>query len=206
VIDPGPAFDDHLDAVAAEIGRRGGAGGIALTHDHEDHAEGVAGLRERLGGPPVAAYRFPAEVRLRDGSTFGPLEAVAVPGHADDHLAFVADRIAFTGDAVLGQGSVFVTSRLAEYMAALERLRARPLALICPGHGPPVEDPAAKLTEYLEHRQEREDKLVAALEAGLRTEDELLDTVWADAPPQLRQAAAVTLSAHIGKLRDEGRF
>jgi hypothetical protein len=69
-----------------------------------------------------------------------------------------------------------------------------------------VEDPGAKLTEYLEHRQEREDKLVAALQAGLRTEDELLDAVWADAPPQLRQAAAVTLSAHMEKLREEGRF
>ena len=186
--------------------RRGGAGGIAITHDHEDHVEGVAELRERLGGPPVAAFRYPADVTLRDRSTFGPFEAVLVPGHADDHLVFVADRVAFTGDAVLGQGSVFVTTRLAEYMAALERLRARSLALICPGHGPPVEDPAAKLTEYLDHRQEREDRLVAALESGLRTEDELLDTVWDDAPPQLRQAAAVTLSAHMEKLREEGRF
>jgi hypothetical protein len=47
---------------------------------------------------------------------------------------------------------------------------------------------------------------VAALQAGRRPEDELLDTVWADAPPQLRQAAAVTLSAHMEKLREEGRF
>jgi len=206
VVDPGPALEPHLDAVAAEVERRGGAGGIVLTHDHEDHAEGVAGLRDRLDRPPVAAARFPGNVELRDGATFGPLEALALPGHADDHLAFVAGPVAFTGDAVLGQGSVFVTGRLSEYMRGLERLRARSLRLICPGHGPEVEDPEAKLTEYLDHRQEREDKLVAALEAGLRTEDELLDSVWADAPPALRQAAAVTLQAHIEKLGVEGRF
>ncbi len=205
VIDPGPALDEHLDAIAAEVERRGGAGGIAVTHDHQDHVEGVAGLRERLGGPQVAASRYPADVELRDGSRFGPLEAIALPGHADDHLAFVAGPVAFTGDAVLGQGSVFVTSRLAEYMAGLERLRSLGLELICPGHGPPVDNPGAKLTEYLEHRQEREDKLVAALQAGLRTRDELLDTVWADAPPQLREAAGVTLDAHMEKLREEGR-
>jgi glyoxylase-like metal-dependent hydrolase (beta-lactamase superfamily II) len=206
VVDPGPALDDHLDAVAAEVAARGGAGGIALTHDHEDHAEGVAALRERLGGPPVAAARFPGDVELADGDVFGPLRAVAIPGHADDHLAFVADKAAFTGDAVLGTGSVFVTSRLDEYLAALERLRAMELAVLCPGHGPPVPDPEAKLGEYIAHRAERERKLLAALDAGARTEDELLDAAWSDAPAALRPAAALTLRAHVGKLRQEGRL
>ena len=48
--------------------------------------------------------------------------------------------------------------------------------------------------------------LLAALDAGSRTEDELLDAAWADAPPALRGAAALTLDAHLGKLRDEGRL
>lgn len=205
VVDPGPALAAHLDAVAAEVERRGGTGGIALTHDHEDHVEGLDALRSRLGGPPVAAARH-AGVVLADGDRFGPLLAVAIPGHADDHLAFVAGRACFTGDAVLGEGSVFVTSRLGEYLASLERLRGLELAVLCPGHGPPVWDPAAKLGEYIAHRLEREQKLVAALDAGLRTHDELLDAAWADAPPGLRTAAGMTLEAHLGKLRDEGRL
>jgi glyoxylase-like metal-dependent hydrolase (beta-lactamase superfamily II) len=206
VVDPGPAVDAHLDAVAAEVQARGGAGGIALTHDHGDHAEGTAPLRERLGGVPVAAARGAVDVTLADGDTFGPLRAVAIPGHADDHLAFVAGRACFTGDAVLGTGSVFVTGRLREYLAALERLRALDLAVLCPGHGPPVWEPAAKLTEYIEHRGQREAKLLAALDAGLRTRDELLDAAWDDAPPALREAAGLTLDAHMGKLREEGRL
>jgi len=206
VVDPGPPLDAHLDAVAAEVAARGGAGGIALTHDHADHVEGVQALRERLGGPPVAAARHPADVALADGDAFGPLRALAVPGHADDHLAFVAGAAAFTGDAVLGTGSVFVTSRLGEYLAALERLRALGLAVLCPGHGPPVFDPDAKLGEYLAHRAERERKLLAALDAGARTEDELLDAAWDDAPAALRGAAALTMRAHAGKLAEEGRL
>jgi glyoxylase-like metal-dependent hydrolase (beta-lactamase superfamily II) len=207
VVDPGPALDAHLEAIAAEVASRGGAGGIALTHDHADHAEGVEALRALLGpGVPVAAARFPADVALADGATFGPFSALAIPGHADDHLAFVAGGAAFTGDAVLGRGSVFVTGRLREYLAALDRLRSLDLDVLYPGHGPPVEDPQAKLTEYIEHRLERERKLVAALDAGLRTRDELLDAAWSDAPPALRQAAAVTLEAHLGKLREEGRL
>jgi glyoxylase-like metal-dependent hydrolase (beta-lactamase superfamily II) len=207
VVDPGPALEEHLDAVAAEVARRGGAGGIALTHDHADHAEGATALRDRLGGVPVAAGReAPGLVPLRDGDTFGPFAVVAVPGHADDHVAFVAGGACFTGDAVLGEGSVFVTADLAGYLAALGRLRELDLAVLCPGHGPPVWDPRAKLDEYVAHRLDRERRLLAALGAGLRTRDDLLDAAWPDAPPALRGAAALTLAAHLAKLREEGRL
>jgi glyoxylase-like metal-dependent hydrolase (beta-lactamase superfamily II) len=154
----------------------------------------------------VAAARGAVDVTLADGGTFGPLTAFAIPGHADDHLAFVSAPAGFTGDAVLGSGSVFVMGRLREYLAALERLRELDLRILCPGHGPPVLQPRVKLTEYLDHRAEREAKLVAALDDGLRTRDELLDRAWADAPRLLRGAAGLTLDAHLGKLREEGRL
>ena len=211
IVDPGPAIEAHVEALADEAVRRGGAAGIALTHEHADHAAAAGPLRELLGDMPVAAARPPAAagaagVVLADGDAFGPLRAISVPGHSDDHVVFVAGRACFTGDAVLGEGSVFVTSRLAAYLAALERLRALDFAVLCPGHGPPVWDARAKLTEYLDHRRDRERRLLAALDAGLRSEDELLDAAWPDAPPALRGAAAVTLGAHLEKLREEGRF
>lgn len=209
IIDPGPDLPEHLDTVAETVETRGGAGGIALTHDHADHVEGLLGLRDRLARPPVAAARHPADVVLRDGTRFGPLEAVAVPGHAPDHFAFVAGAACFSGDAVLGAGSALVQpgpGALAGYLAALRRLRALPLVLICPGHGPPVPHPREKLEEYLTHREARERRLIAALEAGRRTDDELLGAAWNDVPEALRPAAASTLAAHLGKLREEGRL
>jgi len=210
VIDPGPALDDHVDAVLAEMRRRGGAAGIALTHDHGDHAGAAAAVREGAGGVPVGAARWEgADVVLGDGDAFGPLAAFATPGHATDHLAFVLGDVCFTGDAVLAQGSVFVApdpGALRGYLAALERLRGLDLALLCTGHGPPVNDPAALLERYLAHRRDRERRLVAALAGGLRGADELLDRVWDDAPANLRLAAMATLAAHLDKLADEGRL
>ena len=209
VVDPGPALVAQLDAVAAAVGERGGPGGIAITHDHPDHVEGVPGLAERLGGPPVGAARYAgATVRLTDGDAFGPFAVLATPGHAPDHLAFVAGRTCFAGDAVLGEGSVFVApdpGAMAGYLAALGRLRALGLETICPGHGPEVTDPDAKLDEYVGHRLDRERRLLEALAAGKRSEAELLDAVWEDVPEPLRGAAAVTLAAHMDKLREEGR-
>ena len=80
------------------------------------------------------------------------------------------------------------------------------LELLCTGHGPPVTDPAALLDRYLAHRADRERRLLAALDDGLRTVDELLDRVWDDAPASLRLAATATLAAHLGKLEEEGRL
>jgi glyoxylase-like metal-dependent hydrolase (beta-lactamase superfamily II) len=208
IVDPGPALDAHVAAVLAEARRRGGVAGIVLTHDHGDHAGAADAVRAGAGGAPVAAARWEgADARVGEGDVVGPLQVVATPGHATDHLAFVAGGVCFTGDAVLAQSSVFVApdpGALRGYLAALERLRAMDLELLCTGHGPPVADPAALLDRYLAHRRDRERRLVAALDAGLRGVDELLDRVWDDAPASLRLAAAATLAAHLGKLDEEG--
>jgi glyoxylase-like metal-dependent hydrolase (beta-lactamase superfamily II) len=209
LVDPGPNLAEHVAALDAEIGQRGGLGGIALTHDHSDHTGALGALRERHTQPPVAAARGEVDVLLAGGSVIGPLEAVFTPGHAQDHLAFIAGAAALTGDAVLGEGSVFVApypGALRAYLDGIERLRRRELEVLCPGHGPLVSDPTAKLDQYLAHRREREERLVAALATGRRGVDEILDEVWDDAPPELRFAAAATLAAHLDKLEEEGRL
>jgi len=209
LIDPGPALEPHVRALGDEIQARGGLGAIALTHDHADHSEAVALVRRRFPGAWVAASRGAVGIHLADGSRLGPLEAVATPGHAPDHLAFVHDGLAFTGDAVLGEGSVFIApgpGALAGYLEGLERLRRRRCSLLCPGHGPLVEDPDGKLGEYIAHRLERERKLLDALAGGARTVDEMLGLAWSDAPAALRPAATWTLAAHLDKLEDEGRL
>lgn len=231
VIDPGPAIESHVERLTAEVESRGGLGGIAITHDHIDHVEALDALLERCPAPVAAAGHDPnragraadvaragraADVALADGVRFGPLLALSTPGHAPDHFAFVAahssDRssgVCFTGDAVLGEGSVFIASdpgALAGYLAALERLRELPLAVLCPGHGPPIWEARTWIDRYLGHRLERERRLLDALAEGRRTTAELLDAAWSEVPLELRPAAAVTLRAHLDKLADEGRL
>jgi glyoxylase-like metal-dependent hydrolase (beta-lactamase superfamily II) len=206
VIDPGPDLDAHVGRVLSAIGERGGLGGILLTHDHHDHAEAVPRL---LGAhpAPLAAGRGQVDLLLKEGVRVGPFEALATPGHAPDHFALIAGGACFTGDAVLGEGSVFISpyrGAMAGYLLGLTRLRERDdVTVLCPGHGPPVWEVQAKLEEYIDHRLDRENKLIVALAEGRRTVEELLDSVWSDVPPQLRALATVTLAAHLDKLDDE---
>ena len=205
VIDPGPPDDDsHVAAVFEAAGGR--LEGIAITHAHSDHDGAAAALAERAGGVPV--------VRASEGDAAGPLRAIATPGHSRDHVAYLYDdRVAFTGDAVAGRGSVFIAADgggLGPYLDGLRRLRDLELEALLPGHGPVVNDARAKLDEYIEHRLDRERKLLHALDSGLRDRDDLLDTAWDDVDwslsPHLRWAAGQTLDAHLEKLRAEGRL
>jgi glyoxylase-like metal-dependent hydrolase (beta-lactamase superfamily II) len=208
VIDPGPGIAEHLDALLAAIARRGGLGGVAITHEHSDHVEALDTLRASCPAP-LAAARPWAEVQLSDGVRFGPLLALRTPGHSADHFAFLAAGACFTGDAVLGEGSVFISpdpGALAGYLRALERLRALAPDVLCPGHGPAIWDAQERISQYIEHRLDRERRLLDALRQGRRTSEELLDAAWSDVPGQLRPAAAVTLRAHMDKLAEEGRL
>ena len=204
VVDPGPHDREHLKAVLAAAGG-GPLEGIVLTHDHSDHSEGASALAAHGGKPPV--------IHPAGGERVGPFEALATPGPSPDHVCLVTGRICFTGDTVLGEGSVFVApgdGALAAYLDSLRRLRELDLEVLCPGHGPFVWDPRGRIDEYLAHRLERERRVLDAIEAGAVTHDEILDRAWSDvdfeAAPILRLAAGATLEAHLSKLREEGRL
>ena len=193
-IDPGPADEEHLAEVRGAGDVRGGIEGVLLTHSHGDHADGA----DAVGAPVIA----PA-----DGETHGGLRVIAAPGHAEDHVCFLSrNGVCFSGDLVLGEGSSIVPpdgGSLAAYMESLRRLQGEQIELICPGHGPWVTDPAAKLAEYVEHRMMRERRLRAALDRGERSRLALLAEVWDDVPPPMRPAAALVMEAHLQKIDAE---
>ena|SRR5215212_5043664 len=202
VIDPGPDDPGHTGTVREAAGRRGGIGLVLLTHDDADHLGGV----ELLGTDPT---------RPADGETVAGLTVLATPGHAAEHLSFLlpddGQLACFCGDLILGQGSTIVGPRefggsLVDYMDSLRKLEKLNLSVLYPGHGPEVHDPTAKIAEYIAHRQEREDRLVAALDRGERSRAALLAEVWDDVPQALRMPAGIAMAAHLEKLEEEGRL
>lgn len=227
VIDPGVDDAGHLTAIEAAAELLGGPiEAVLISHDHPDHVGGA----ERLGAPVL--HPAPGEViaGLRaiatpghaddhlcfvtvggrgDGVGDGEGEGGGEPGDEDAPVGDARAPVLFSADLILGQGSTFVQpggGSLIAYMRSLELVRELAPSLICPGHGPWITDPDAKIDEYIEHRLMRERNLLAALERGLRGRDALLDEVWADTPPELRYFTALVLEAHLEKLAIESRL
>jgi glyoxylase-like metal-dependent hydrolase (beta-lactamase superfamily II) len=220
VIDPGPDDPAHIEAIVG-ASMRERVRWVLVTHHHQDHSAGVARLVRETGAAVVALGvpkgkevnytpdRRPADGDVIEGTEWG-LEVVHTPGHASDHLSFFLEeeRVLFTGDCVLS-GSTSVINPpdgdLAAYMLSLERIRKRRLARICPGHGDVIEEPKALVTEYIEHRQMREQQILDALRDGPGKIAELVPRIYSDVPEALHPVAARSVLAHLLKLRGEGR-
>lgn len=208
VIDPGPADESHVEVILEAIEARGGHSGIVTTHDHGDHSGALSLMDE-------------APSRLEEGEEVGGLRAISTPGHAEDHFCLILEpghpahqdesvgRVVFVGDLLLGTGSGLVPPRseggsLADYLDSLRKVRDLGPDLLYPGHGPVIELPDEVIGRYIEHRLEREARLIEALASGERSRGVLLDNVWDDVPTELRPAAALAMEAHLEKLHDDG--
>lgn len=218
VVDPGPDLPQHREAVDDAVRRQDAAvAAVVFTHHHADHAQAV-GWATEWG---VEAYAFTP--RLIDGSvtplgdsgsvTGGgvTLEAVHTPGHASDHLCLrVAQTGAvLTGDHVLGRGTTVVAwpdGDMAAYMASLHRLASLDARVLYPGHGPVLDDPAGSVRQYIAHRAEREQQIVAALNAGDTTPAAVVARVYADVDVALHPAAERSVRAHLDKLLAEEKI
>jgi endoribonuclease LACTB2 len=196
---------------------------ILLTHSHHDHIGGLDRVYEVMPAPvrchPKLVARLqtmiekdavvplqPDETVITGGDV--AVQALFTPGHEVDHVSyyFADERVLFTGDCILGASSTTVRD-LMSYMQSLELLTRYPHETICPGHGPVVPPPrGAELVRwYIDHRQQREQQVLAALSKGLGTVEEITREVYPpDLPAGLRRGAEQNVATHLEKLTKEG--
>jgi glyoxylase-like metal-dependent hydrolase (beta-lactamase superfamily II) len=223
VIDPGPDDATHIDAIVG-ASMRERVRWVVLSHTHPDHSPGTKRLVDATGAEVLAYGKrmdkdgavvpdtVLAEGDTIEGTEFG-IEVLHTPGHAPNHLCFVLEeeRVLFTGDNVLeGMYSVINPARggdMATYLATLARLEKLRVSRICPGHGDVIDEPRARIQEYIAHRRDRERQVLKVLKAGPARVADIVTTLYGDQDlhPKLVEAAGWQIHAHLLKLKAEGK-
>lgn len=231
VIDPGPDDPAHLDALSSALeGER--VTHIFVTHGHADHSPAAHPLAARTGAKvyasPIAVAKSDIDLRVEadedlgfepdafasDGARFsGPgwtLEAIATPGHTANHTAFalLEENALFSGDHIMGWSTTVISppdGDMDDYLASLEKVRARDFTTLWPTHGPPILQPRPFIDAYIAHRLEREAQIIARLEAGDTRIPDMVAVMYAAVDKRLHPAAAHSVLAHMIRLVKRGR-
>ncbi|MFW5929019.1 MAG: MBL fold metallo-hydrolase [Halobacteriota archaeon] len=172
LVDAG-SYDGAVDHVE---GRVDSLDVVALTHQHGDHVGALDTVLDAFD-PRLASYddhpRRTTAVEDGDEVELAGEEFTVVytPGHADDHVAYVGDTAAFTGDVVVYEdeaysGGSFGRTDMAgqsreTLIRSLERLLpyVEDVDVLYPGHGPSFEgDVHAVVDKALERAERREPK------------------------------------------------
>lgn len=222
VLDPGPAIPAHIDAILKTAGDR--IRWIVCTHTHPDHSPAWQAVAEATGAEVIGAS--PADDMFQD-NTFKParelqhdellatgeftLRAVHTPGHVSNHFCFFLEeeQMLFAGDHIMNGSTVVIvppSGDMKAYIESLQLLLRYPLKYIAPGHGEVMEDSPAVVEWLVNHRLQRERKVISSLQKlGRATLDRLVTVVYDDVDASLHQMAKLSLSAHLIKLRQENR-
>jgi len=230
VIDPGSPYEDEQGALHSVIDELLAEGrmlsGVLLTHVHPDHVGGVNALRSHFGNVRVSAHAFTTQglqdsIRIDasladqdilelEGEPQIRFRMLHTPGHARGHLCLHDQRTGtlISGDNIVGLGSVLIVppeGNMRDYLRSLERMRVLPnLSVIFPGHGPAMANPYQKIDQYIAHRLEREQNILAAVRQGASTPKEIIACAYTDVSPKAHAMAERAVLAHLEKLQDDG--
>lgn len=221
VIDVALSADSNMDGILEQAEAMGvkKIDKILLTHIHNDHCGGALALRKRcgaklgihrsrkgyLGGED---FQYDDNDRISFGD--GELHVLHTPGHESGHCCFYedGDKILFSGDNILGYGTAVIhppDGNMTDYLKSLERLLGFDISLILPGHGPLIGKAEAKIREYIKHRLEREQQVLAALRSERNTISDITQKIYVDVSAALQRVAEFSVQAHLEKLMREGR-
>ena len=201
---------------------------ILLTHHHADHVGAVAATSrgyqlpvrahslcyERLSGDFICGEPIQDGDILDlgtspNGKTDWHMQVLHTPGHAVDHVCFIENcyHALIAGDMLSTVSTIVIDppeGHMHTYLDSLKKILTHPIKTLHPAHGPSHRDGRTLIKQYLKHRQDREEAIIAALSTTPRPLDALLPIAYADVPTPARSVAKRSLLAGLIKLKEDG--
>ncbi len=225
VVDPGAGSAEDAADLVSQIEHLRALGdritAILLTHSHPDHSCAAEALREHFGVPVWAhaetakQLEITVDRHLADGDQIDlpgdpgwRIRCIHTPGHDPGHLCFHEESTStlIAGDMIANPGTILIApsyrGNMSDYLASLERLLEEEFSFLVPAHGIPFWGRECKpaIEQLIKHRLDREAKIQAALDAGLRTPGEIVAHAYADTPKEAWPLAEHQLEAHLERL------
>ena len=171
---------------------------------------------------PRPGIRHDEVVLVRDGDAFDfdegfDLRAHFLPGHTGGHVVYLEEkaRVLFAGDQLLPDVSPNPLLEpsldepgerrhsLKEYLESLDALLTMDPALVYPGHGDPVKDPASLIRRTIEHHKTRKVEVAAMLDGAGKTPYELAMQMYPDVSGYEAFLAVSEIVAHLDLVVEE---
>lgn len=198
----------HVDhsPLAADLSARTGAPVLGFGGPQAGRSAVMAQLaRDGLaGGGEGIDVDFRPDQTVQDGDMISgdgwSLEVIHTPGHLGNHIALAWEDACFTADHIMGWASSLVSppdGDLTDFMQSCRRLQDRTWSVFHPGHGAPVDSPAARLDWLISHRLMRESAILDVLSDTPANAQTLAQHIYTDIPPALLSAATRNVFAHL---------
>jgi glyoxylase-like metal-dependent hydrolase (beta-lactamase superfamily II) len=131
------------------------------------------------------------------------------PGHAPGHMSLYDpdNRVLLAGDIVGEMVAWYTPSSggAARYLKSLEKVEVLDIDLILPSHGDVIQDSEEGIRKIKDEILEKERGIVAALQSGQRSFEELLNIFFALPTVQFFPGIPI-LESHLQKLEKEGKI
>lgn len=195
-----------------------------FTHRHKDHL-GDIGMISKIYDAPIwgsaetlAAIPEASEGRvLTEGDIVeidGPnglkkWEIIETPGHCPGQLCLVGAPGVVSADNCTSVGTILVPSNdgdMVAYISGLERIRGMDPKVLFPGHGPLVPNPKRLLTQYIEHRKNRHQRVLDAVISGCRILADIAHAAYEDTPDAHPALAEDQALSHLNSLLESGEL
>jgi len=168
--------------------------GVLYTHKHPDHIGDQSMIKMLLDNQILASAETIKEIgggtEIADGQVIDlldgyPWTVIETPGHCPGMVSLVSEMGILSADNVTMVGTILVPSKdgsMTRYFDSLKRLKAFKPKLLFPSHGPVCASPDRLLDRTINHRKQRHERVLKAIQGGIRSLTGITREAYKDTP------------------------